>query len=137
MGLILLSPSSERKEGDLLEERIALVSFDNSKRTYAYRTTFLDLKKGNTVTVQISRGRGHKHATFVEYTDDPKMDEVATSLILSKLDVDMNTMNYNRSKKKEQIKKTMALIDAEQDEAKKNNLKKILNRYLKEYSELI
>ncbi len=120
-----------------MEERIALVSFDNSKKTYAYRTTFLDLKKGNAVTVQINRGRGHKHATFVEYTDDPKMDEIATAIILSKVDVDMNTMNYNRSKKKEQIKKTMALIDAEKDEAKKDNLKKILNRYLKEYSDLI
>jgi hypothetical protein len=121
-----------------MEEKIALVKFDaGSKRTYAYRTTILDLKKGNTVTVQINRGRGHKHAEFVEYTDDPEMDKMATALILSRLEVDMNTMNYNRSKKKEQIKKTMALIDAEKDEINKEKLKKILQRYLKEYSELI
>lgn len=120
-----------------MEEKIALIRFDTGKGTYAYRTTITDLKKGNAVNVQISRGRGHKHAEFVEYTDDPNMEKVATAYIISAVNMDLNSMQLNRSKAKEKIKKLMASISDTTDEAVKTGLKKQLDKALKEYAKFV
>lgn len=119
-------------------ELVALVKFGNSNRTYAYRTSFTDLKEGDIVTVQIPRGKGHKHAEFVEYTTDPKMDEIATSLIIGRVEADSSVDLYaEREKRKKNIKRWMDLAKNATTQEQKDIYNAKAKAELEEYQKLI